>query len=107
VFHLASEYLVDSGGLLERTFVHHFGSHLLHKQHECVEWLLNVDWFPLHHPTSEHRLATTSPSRPQSASLGGRQHRHRSLWQIASRRRRRFDRRHGPAVAFQMTQLLV
>jgi len=41
--YLATEDLVNSGWLFKRTFVDDLLSHFFHKQHESVEWFLDVD----------------------------------------------------------------
>lgn len=39
--HPAAQDLVDGGALLERALCNDLGSHLLHVQHESIEWLLD------------------------------------------------------------------
>jgi hypothetical protein len=40
--HPSAQYLVDSCALLKRAFRHHLGPHLLHIQHEGIQWFLDV-----------------------------------------------------------------
>ena len=39
---LAAKNLIDRSRLLECTFLDHLLAHLLHEEHECIQWLLDV-----------------------------------------------------------------